>query len=123
VNPCLRIIVHTRSRPGGRWLPEQWAAMSGLTGFHAIDWIMVCFHICNRKLVCGEGTSLDCCDVVVATGYFGVAIITLSRLYFVLSCRLSPPDALFMLYGRRTYSGAIGVLTSTTTKKVLSAGW
>jgi hypothetical protein len=34
-----------------------------------------------------------------------MAIITLDMLYSVLSCRLTPPDALFVLYGRCAGSG------------------
>jgi hypothetical protein len=67
----------------------QWVALllSDLTGLHAIDWVIACFHICYRNLSYGEGTKLDCCDMVAATGDFGMAIITLGRIYFVLSCR------------------------------------
>jgi hypothetical protein len=78
------------SGPGGRRLPEQWAAPLGLTGLHAIDWAIVCSLIYNRNLACGEGTRLDCCDMIT--------IITLARLYFVLSCRLTPTDAVSIVY-------------------------
>jgi hypothetical protein len=61
----------------------------GLTGMHAINQVIACFLICNKNLACGEGTRLDCCDVITTTGDYGMAIITLGRLLcrVVLSAR------------------------------------
>jgi hypothetical protein len=63
-----------------------------LTGVHVTNRIIPCSFIHNKNLACNEGTRLDYSDVISATGEPGMAIITLSRLYFVLSCRLSPTD-------------------------------
>jgi hypothetical protein len=51
-----------------------------LTGFHAIDHVIVFSLICNKNLACNKGTRLDCCDMISATGDFGMSIITLGRL-------------------------------------------
>jgi hypothetical protein len=72
---------------------------AGLTGRHATDWVIKCSIICNRNLVCGEGTRLNCCDVITTTGDYDMAIITLDRLYFVLSYRLTPTDIVYVPYG------------------------
>jgi hypothetical protein len=52
------------------------------------------------SLACGEGTRLDCCDVILATRELGMTIIKLGRLYFVLSCRLAPSDVMVMQHKR-----------------------
>jgi hypothetical protein len=67
-----------------------------LTSFHTIEQAIACFLVCNRYLACGEGTSLKCCNVIFATSDYGMTIITLCRLYFMLSCQLAPTDALSM---------------------------
>jgi hypothetical protein len=85
--------------------------LSGLTGFHAIDSTKVYFLICNRNLACDKGIRLDCCGVIVATGDFGMVVIMLGRLYFMLSCWLAPTDASYMQYGRRAGSGATCTFT------------
>jgi hypothetical protein len=64
-----------------------------LTGLHATNKVVVCSLICNRNLVCDEGTKLDCCDVNSAAGELDMTIITLGRLYFVLSCQLAPIES------------------------------
>jgi hypothetical protein len=48
--------------------------------------------------------------VIVASSDHDLDIITPGRLYFVLSCQLSPPDALSMQYGQRVGSGATDTL-------------
>jgi hypothetical protein len=75
-------------------LPGQWAASPSLTGLHAIDWVIACSLICNKNLDCGEGTRLDYCDVIATTSDYDMAIITLGRLYIMLSCWLPPSNAL-----------------------------
>jgi hypothetical protein len=82
-----------------------------LTRLHAINRVIVCSLICNRNLACGESTRLDCYIMIATTGDYGMAIIMLGRLYFMLSCWLTPTDALFVLYGWRAGSGASSVLT------------
>jgi hypothetical protein len=74
-------------------LPGQWATLPGLTGLHTIVWVMACSLISNKNLACGDGAGLNCCDMTAATGDYDMAIITLGRLYLVLSCQLTPPDA------------------------------
>jgi hypothetical protein len=74
-----------------------------------MDWPIACFLTYNRNLACSEGTRLDYCDVVSATGDFSMAIILLGRLYFMLPCWLNPTEAPFVQYGgcvgrRATYS-------------------
>jgi hypothetical protein len=104
-------LMRTWSRPRGRRLSGKWVALSGLTWLHAINRIIACSLICNRNLACGEDTRLDCCDVIATTGDYGMAIITLGRLYFVLSCRLAPIVALYVQYGQRAGSGVTCILT------------
>jgi hypothetical protein len=63
-----------------------------LTRLHTINQIIMCPIIYNTNLACGERTRLDCCDVISATGKLGMTITTLGKLYFMLSCRLTPID-------------------------------
>jgi hypothetical protein len=71
--------------------------LPGLTGLHTTIWVIACTLISNRNLACGDGASLDCYDVMAAVGDYNMTIITLGRLYLVLSFRLTPPDASSML--------------------------
>jgi hypothetical protein len=75
-----------------------------LTGLHAIDRVIACSPICNRNLACSEGRRLDCCNVISAAGKLGVTIIMLGRLYFVLSCRLTPTDATSVQHGKTNHT-------------------
>jgi hypothetical protein len=84
----LRVGCHT----GGRRLPEWWAALARLVRLHVINRVIACSYICRKNLSCGEGTRVDCCDMIAANGDNGMAIITPGMLYFVLSCRLTPTD-------------------------------
>jgi hypothetical protein len=72
-----------------------------LTRQHTIIQVIACSLICNKNLAYNEGTRLDCYDVTSATSEFGMIIIMLGRLYFVLPCRLTPTDATPMQHGRR----------------------
>jgi hypothetical protein len=85
------------SRPGGRQFLGQWAALSSLTRLHAINRVIPCSLICNQNLACGEGIGLDYYNVNATTGDYNMAIITLGRLHFMLSCHLAPTDALSVL--------------------------
>jgi hypothetical protein len=67
-------------------LPEQWAQSSDLTKLCAFNREIVCSLIYNKNLACSEGTGLDCCIMIATTGDYDMAIITLGRLYFMLSC-------------------------------------
>jgi hypothetical protein len=61
--------------------------------------VIACSLSRNRNLACGEGTRLHCCIVFSVVGEFGMAIIMLGRLYFMLSCQLTPIDVALMLHG------------------------
>jgi hypothetical protein len=39
--------------------------------------------------------NIDCCEVMAIIGDYDMTIIKLDIIYFVFSCRLTPPDALF----------------------------
>jgi hypothetical protein len=47
---------------------------------------------------------------MATTGDYSMAIITPGKLYFMLSYRLTTPDALSVQYGRRASSGGTKVL-------------
>jgi hypothetical protein len=82
------------------WLTEQ----------HAIFWVIAHSLIYNRNLACGEGTRLDYCNVISATGDFGMTIIMLGRLFFMLSYCLAPTYAPSAQHRRRLCSEAMGAL-------------
>jgi hypothetical protein len=69
--------------------PSNGSYLYGSTGLHAINQVIACSLIYNRNLASGEGTRLDCCDVITTTGDYGLDIITLGRLLLcvVLSAR------------------------------------
>jgi hypothetical protein len=67
----------------------------------------------QKDLACGEGTRLDCCNMIATTSDYVMAIITLGRLYSTLSCRLAPTDAMSVQHGQRVGSGATFILTGT----------
>jgi hypothetical protein len=56
-------------------------------------------HDSNKHLASDDETNIDCCEVIVIIVDYDMAIITLQSLYIVLSCRLTPADALSVLYG------------------------
>jgi hypothetical protein len=66
--------------------------LSCLIRVHTTNRVIACSLICNKNLACSEGTRLDCCNVISTAGELGMAIITLRKLYLVLSCRLAPTD-------------------------------
>jgi hypothetical protein len=88
--------------PEASGCPSNWLHLYCLTRLHAANRVIAYSLICNQNLVCGEGTRLDCCNVISATGELGMTIITLGRLYFMLSCRFAPTDVVLVLHGRRT---------------------
>jgi hypothetical protein len=67
----------------------------------------------QKDLACGEGTRLDCCNMIATTSDYVMAIITLGRLYSTLSCRLAPTDAMSVQHGQRVGSGSTFILTGT----------
>jgi hypothetical protein len=80
--------------------PRDGLHFHDLTGLRAINRIIACSLTCNRNLAYDEGTRLDCCDVAATTGDYDMAIITLGRLYYILSCQLAPTNALSMQHDR-----------------------
>jgi hypothetical protein len=90
--------------------PGNGLSLYCLTRFHAIDRAISCSLICNRNLACGEDTRLDCCDVISIIGDFHMTIIMLSRLYFMLSCQLTPINAPPVHHGRRVDTEATCIL-------------
>jgi hypothetical protein len=106
VNLCSCIDAQAWSKPGGRRLPEQWATSPDLIRLHAIDCVIVCLFICNRNLAYDKVTRLDCCDVITTTGDYGMSILTLGRLFFVLPSRLTPTDVVSVAYRRCAGSGS-----------------
>jgi hypothetical protein len=65
-----------------------------LMGVHTANRLIVCSLICNRDIAYDENIKLDFCDVISTTSEIGMAIITLGRLYFVLSWRPAPASDL-----------------------------
>jgi hypothetical protein len=92
-------------------LSEPWTARLSLTGRHTIAWTKPCTILLGRYPRCGmhhgsdkhlaydDMMNLDCCEVMAITIDYGMTNITLDNLYFVLSCRPTPPNALSMQYG------------------------
>jgi hypothetical protein len=60
---------------------------------HDINWVIAYSLICNRNLAYGKGTTLEYCDMISTASNFDMVIITLGRLFFMLSCRLTPINA------------------------------
>jgi hypothetical protein len=77
---------------------------------HTINRVIACFLICNKNLACSKGTRLDYYDMICAVGDFGMTIIMLDRLFFMLSCRLTPTNAPFMQHERCVSTGATNAL-------------
>jgi hypothetical protein len=50
----------------------------------------------DKHLACSDGMNLDYCKLTAITGYYGMTIITLDNLYFMLSYKPTPPNALSM---------------------------
>jgi hypothetical protein len=80
------------------------------TGQHAINRLIACSIIFNRNIACGKRTRLDCCDMISVTDNLDMAVITLGRLFFILSYRFAPTNAPFVLHVRRSCRKTIGTL-------------
>jgi hypothetical protein len=91
-------------------LPGQWVASFVLTRLHTPVRVIVCSLISNMNLAFSDGASLDYCDVTIVTSDYGLAIITLDMIYFLLSYWLTPSDDMYVLYKRRVDSGDTGAL-------------
>jgi hypothetical protein len=96
-----------------------------LSTLHATNWEIAFSLIGNRNLACGGGTRLDYCDGVSTACELGIAIITLGRLYFMLSCWLAPIDVATVQHGRcataRTHALDRATPSSTACDTALSA--
>jgi hypothetical protein len=64
----------------------------------------------DKHLDCSNGMNLDYFKMMTITSDYGMSIITLDNLYFVLSCRSTLLDVVSVLYRRRADSGVIGAL-------------
>jgi hypothetical protein len=79
-------------------LSLPWCARLSLIGRHDIAWTKLCTVLLDlypgcgmhpssdKHLACGDGMNLDCCEVTDITGDYGMTIITLDNIYYVLSC-------------------------------------
>jgi hypothetical protein len=65
----------------------------------------------DTNLAYGDGTNLDCYKVMVTTGDFGIAIITLGSHYSTLPCQPAPLEVMSVSCGRRAYSGVSCILS------------
>jgi hypothetical protein len=117
-----RVVAPEPSRAGGG---VQSRGTRGSTGALPRRVPTVCSLICNRNLACGEGATVDCCNVISVADEFGKTIITSSRLFFMLSCRLAPTNVAPVQHRRRTGNEATCALTrSHLSSRVGSeAGW
>jgi hypothetical protein len=84
-------------------LSEPWATRLSINGRRVIAWTKLCTVLLGsvKHLACGDWTNLYCCEVMTTTIDYGMAVITLDILYFVLSFPPTPQNVLSMLYGRR----------------------
>jgi hypothetical protein len=104
-----------------------------LTRLYATNRVIACSLICNRNLDCGKGTRLYCCDVISVAGKFGMVIITLGKLSFLMSCWLAPTNVAPIQHERCAGSGATcalavphlssGVGSEATWARLLVAFW
>jgi hypothetical protein len=65
----------------------------------AFTWVLAC----TMALM----TNVDYCEVMATTVDYDMAITTLDNLYYVLSCRPTPPNVLSVQYGCHADSGGI----------------
>jgi hypothetical protein len=86
--------------PGASDCPGNKLHLYWFIGVLATNRVIACSLIRNQNLACGEGTRLDYCDVIFAVDELDMTIITLGRLYFMLSCQLAHTDVALMLHGR-----------------------
>jgi hypothetical protein len=112
-NPCPRIVVRPWNIPGVRQWHGQWAAYVLL---HLVPryWPgnTVLPYLQQESSLRG-GIRLDSCDVISTAGNLGMAIITLGRLFFMLSCRLTPIDAPSVQHGWREGNDAACALAES----------
>jgi hypothetical protein len=92
-------------------MSKLWIARLSLTGRHVIVRTKphtILFglypgrgmhHGSDKHLAYDDGMNLGCCEVMAITVDYRMAIITPNNLYFMLSCRPTPPDALPVQYG------------------------
>jgi hypothetical protein len=118
--------------PRARWLLDAIRiSIRALDRTSILAWTKPCTILLGRYPRCGmhhgsdkhlaydDMTNLDCCEVMAITIDYGMTNITLDNLYFVLSCRPTPPNALSMQYGWRTDSEG----TNTLSRPYLHQEW
>jgi hypothetical protein len=92
--------------------------MYNFNGQHTINRVISCSLICSNNLASSEGTRLDYCDMISSAGDFGMTIIMLDSLFFMLSCQLTPTNVPSLHHGRCVSSGA----TYALVRPYLSSG-
>jgi hypothetical protein len=92
--------------------------MYNFNGQHTINRVISCSLICSNNLASNEGTRLDYCDMISSAGDFGMTIIMLDSLFFMLSCQLTPTNVPSLHHGRCVSSGA----TYALVRPYLSSG-
>jgi hypothetical protein len=106
-----RALTHAPDLTKWQTIAQESATSPSLVGWHAINQVIARSLICNMNLAYSEGTRLNYRGMIATSGHYDMAIITLGRLYFVLSCRLARTNVAFMLYECRACSGTICILT------------
>jgi hypothetical protein len=96
---ALMCILEPDPKAGG--CPRNELSLHCLTGVHTTNRVIACSLIYNQNLACDEGTRLDYCDVIFVVGELGMTIITLDKLYFMLSCQLAPTNVTLVQHERR----------------------
>jgi hypothetical protein len=121
--------VHTRCWPSYESLSEHRCVCLVLIETQAFARAMTCMFALIRKHVitrvmaftwgsdsslgCSKGTDLDCYRVRTTSNNFGMTIITLGCLHYVLSCQPTCPEALSTPHGRRADSEVSGILVGS----------
>jgi hypothetical protein len=94
---CVRAlmqIINPNPKAGG--CPGNGLHLYYLVGVHATNRVITCSLIYIKNIPCDECIRLDYYDVISTADELGMTIITLGRLYFLLSCWLTPTDATSM---------------------------
>jgi hypothetical protein len=95
-NLCPRIDVNHDPNPKAGGCPGNGLHLYYLVGVHATNRVITCSLIYIKNIPCDECIRLDYYDVISTADELGMTIITLGRLYFLLSCWLTPTDATSM---------------------------
>jgi hypothetical protein len=112
-NPCPRIDAHTYSDLEASDSLSNGLHLYCLIGQHAINRVIAYSFIYNSNLTYVEGTRLDHCNVISTASDFGIVIITLDRLFFMLSCWFTPTNTSSAQHERRACSEATSALVES----------